>query len=116
MSRVRRALLLQMAGAAAVIACVTWLSRHYPVLEWITRAQRHIASMGNWGAVLYPLLYAGCNVLLLPGGTLAIGSGLFFGLWWGFAVNVVGSVCGAAVAFAISRWAARGWVRRHFLR
>ncbi|HEV7402089.1 MAG TPA: TVP38/TMEM64 family protein [Chthoniobacteraceae bacterium] len=116
MSRVRRALFLQLAGAAAAVVFVVWLSRHYPVLDWITQAQEHIAAMGRWGGALYPLLFAACNVLLLPAGTLAIGSGLFFGLWWGFLLNVAASVMGAAVAFSISRWAARGWVRRHFLR
>ena len=116
MSRVRRALFLQAAGALAAIVFVVWLARHYPVLAWITHAQERITAMGHWGGVLYPLLYATCNVLLLPAGTLAIGSGLFFGLWWGFLLNVAASVMGAAVAFSISRWAARGWVRRHFLR
>lgn len=115
MSRVRRALSVQLAGAAAVVGFVVWLSRHYPVLAWITQAQEHITAMGRWGGVLYPLLFAACNVLLLPAGTLAIGSGLFFGLWWGFLLNVAGSVLGAAVAFSISRWAALRWVRRRFL-
>jgi uncharacterized membrane protein YdjX (TVP38/TMEM64 family) len=116
MSRVRRALFLQAAGAVAAVVFVVWLCRHYPVLGWITQAQEHITAMGHWGGVLYPLLYAGCNVLLLPAGTLAIGSGLFFGLWWGFLLNIAASVMAASVAFSISRWAARDWVRRHFLR
>jgi uncharacterized membrane protein YdjX (TVP38/TMEM64 family) len=116
MSRVRRALYLQLAGAAAAIVFLVWLSRHYPGLAWITEAQEHITAMGRWGGVLYPLLYALCNVLLLPAGTLAVGSGLFFGLWWGCLLNVAGSVMGAAAAFSISRWAALRWVRRHFLR
>lgn len=116
MQRVKRALLLQSLGALAAIGFVVWLSRHYPVLAWITQAQEHITAMGRWGGALYPLLFAACNVLLLPAGTLGIGSGLFFGLWWGFLLNVVASVLGAAAAFSISRWAARGWVRRHFLR
>jgi uncharacterized membrane protein YdjX (TVP38/TMEM64 family) len=116
MYRVRRALFLQLAGGVAAVLFVVWLSRHYPLLAWITQAQEHITAMGRWGGVLYPLLYAACNVLLLPAGTLAIGSGLFFGLWWGFLLNVAASVLGAAGAFSISRWAAREWVRRHFLR
>ena len=72
MYRVKRALLLQVAGAVAAAVFVVWLTRHYPVLAWITQAQEYIASLGRWGGVLYPLLYALCNVLLLPGGTLAM--------------------------------------------
>jgi uncharacterized membrane protein YdjX (TVP38/TMEM64 family) len=115
MSRVRRALFLQFVGGAAAVGLLLWASRYFPLLEWITAAQHHVAAMGIWGAVLYPLLYAVCNVLLLPGGSLAIGSGLFFGLWWGFAINIAGSVLGAAVSFALSRWIGRSWVRRRFL-
>ena len=116
MTRVRRVFLLQLAGAVALIVFLGWLSRHYPLLEWVTQAQHRIAAMGDWGGVVYPLFYAGCNVLLLPAGTLGIGSGLFFGLWWGFFLNVAASVIGAAVSFSISRWAIRGWVRERFLR
>jgi uncharacterized membrane protein YdjX (TVP38/TMEM64 family) len=116
MYRVKRALFLQLAGAVVAVIFVVWFARHYPLLAWITQAQEHIAAMGRWGGVLYPLLYATCNVLLLPAGGLAVGSGLFFGLWWGFLLNVAASVMGAAVAFSISRWAALRWVRQHFLR
>jgi uncharacterized membrane protein YdjX (TVP38/TMEM64 family) len=72
--------------------------------------------MGAWGGALYPLLFAACNILLLPGGVLAIGSGLFFGLWWGTALNIAGTVLGAAASFFISRKLGRGWLERHLLR
>ena len=40
---------------------------------------------GVWSAICYPLLYACCNVLLLPGGILREHRRrIFFGLWWGF--------------------------------
>jgi uncharacterized membrane protein YdjX (TVP38/TMEM64 family) len=56
------------------------------------------------------MLFAGCNLLLLPGGVLAIGAGLFFGLWWGWAFNVLGSTVGAAAAIVIARRFGRRWV------
>jgi uncharacterized membrane protein YdjX (TVP38/TMEM64 family) len=116
MSALRRALTYQIAGLGFAILAAVWLGRHFPVVEYITRAQRKIGEMEVWGGVLYPLLFAGCNVLLLPGGVLALGSGLFFGLWWGFALNIIGSVIGAALAFFISRKLGRNWVERRFLR
>jgi uncharacterized membrane protein YdjX (TVP38/TMEM64 family) len=116
MSRIKRVFYLQFLGLIAAAVFVFWLVRYYPVLEWIGAAQRRIAEMGFWGGVLYPLLYALCNVLLLPGGVLAMGSGLFFGLWWGTALNVAGNVLGAAVSFLISRWLGRGWLERRMLR
>jgi len=116
MSRVNRAILLQVTGLLIAAGLVIWLSRHSALLEYIGIAQLKVASMGKLAAVLYPLLYALCNVLLLPGGTLALGSGLFFGLWWGFTLNVAGSTVGAAVAIALSRWALRGWLSKRLLR
>ena len=49
-------------------------------------------------------------------GTLALGSGLFFGLWRGFAVNVAGNLLSALAAMALSRRFGRGWIRRALLR
>src|SRR5882757_6730735 len=115
MSRLKRALYFQLGGLLLAVGVVTWLGRHYPVMDYIVRLQNAIGAMGWTGAVLYPLLYGACNVLLLPGGVLAIGSGLFFGIWWGFAINLVGNVGGAAVSFFISRKLGRGWVARKFL-
>ena len=115
MSKLKRALFLQLAGLAVGISTIVWASRHYPLLDGIVRLQNTIVTMGLWGAVLYPLLYAACNVLLLPAGVLAIGSGLFFGLWWGFVLNLAANVTGAACAFLISRTFGRKWIARRFL-
>src|SRR5437867_2929656 len=101
MHQVRRAFYIQLIGLALAAILVAWLAHRFPVLHYIMRAQLKIGQMEFWGGALYPMLYAGCNVLLLPGGVLAIGSGLFFGLWWGFLLNLVGNVGGAAVAFFI---------------
>src|SRR5712675_234537 len=116
MSQIKRALYLQIAGLALAVGVAAWLAHHYPVIDAIVRMQQKIGAMQFWGAVLYPLLYGACNVLLLPGGVLAIGSGLFFGLWWGFFLNVLGNVGGAAVSFFLSRKLGRGWVAKKFLR
>jgi uncharacterized membrane protein YdjX (TVP38/TMEM64 family) len=115
MSQFKRAFLFQLAGLALAAIVVVWLAHHYPVVPFIIRLQQKIGAMQFWGAVLYPLLYGTCNVLLLPGGVLAIGSGLFFGIWWGFFLNLIGNVGGAAVSFFISRKLGRRWVARKFL-
>lgn len=115
MSKIKRALFIQLAGLVLAAGILLWLGRHYAVVDYLTRLQQAIGAMGFWGAVLYPLLYATCNALLLPGGILAIGSGLFFGLWRGFALNLAGNVTGAACAFLISRTFGRRWIARKFL-
>jgi uncharacterized membrane protein YdjX (TVP38/TMEM64 family) len=116
MSRIKRAFYLQLAGLAVFVAILAWIVHRYPVLDAIVRLQNAIGALEFWGAVLYPLLYGACNVLLLPGGVLAIGSGLFFGIWWGVALNLIGNVGGAAVAFFLSRKLGRGWVERKFFK
>ncbi|MGB8170224.1 MAG: TVP38/TMEM64 family protein, partial [Chthoniobacteraceae bacterium] len=114
MSQIKRALLVQFCGLVVVLIFGAWAIHHFPVTHYLTRAQEKIGAMQFWGGVLYPLLYAACNVLLLPGGILAIGSGLFFGLWWGVFLNVAGNVTGAAISFLISRKLGRGWVEKKF--
>jgi uncharacterized membrane protein YdjX (TVP38/TMEM64 family) len=113
---VKRAFFLQSAAVVLALVVVTVLARIFPVVDYITRAQQTIGEMEVWGGLLYPVLYGACNVLLLPAGVMAIGSGLFFGLWWGFLLNLAGNVGGAAVAFFISRKLGRNWVTARFLR
>ena len=114
MSRIKRVFRLQLAGLILAALVAAWLVRTYPVADDITRAQTAIGSMEIWGGILYPLLFAACNILLLPGGIVAIGSGLFFGLWWGFLLNMAGCVAAAAAAFGISRALGRQWIERRF--
>lgn len=112
----KRALFLQLTGLALAAFALAVLSWYLPIADIIARTQHRLGAMEIWGGILYPLLYATCNVLLLPGGVLAIGSGLFFGLWWGFALNLAGNVLGAAASFVLARRLGRGWVAGKFLR
>jgi uncharacterized membrane protein YdjX (TVP38/TMEM64 family) len=116
MSKVRRAVYIQIGGLVLVSALFAVASRFFPIAEWIAQVQQRIMHLGAWSAICYPLLYACCNVLLLPGGLLSVGGGFFFGLWWGFFIVLVGNVTGAAISFIISRWIGRGWLRRKLLR
>lgn len=114
MSQIQRAVFFQLCGIFLLAGAVVALAHWFPLTSYLLQAQQRIGAMQVWGAVLYPLLFAACNVLLLPGGVIAMGSGLFFGLWWGFLLNLTGNLCGAAVAFFISRRLGRGWVERRF--
>jgi uncharacterized membrane protein YdjX (TVP38/TMEM64 family) len=109
-SSIQRSVLLQCIGLALGAVMLWLLARQFPVVDYITRAQRKIGELEVWGGVLYPLLFAACNVLLLPAGVLVIGSGLVFGLWWGFALTLFGTVFGAAVSFWLGRSLGRRWL------
>jgi uncharacterized membrane protein YdjX (TVP38/TMEM64 family) len=112
MSEVRRAIYWQLGMLVIAVALISVLSRFIPVIDFTEALQRRVMSWGIWGAICYPLLFALCNILLLPGGVLAVGGGFFFGLWWGFLIVFVGNVAAAAVSFALSRWVATRWFRQ----
>jgi uncharacterized membrane protein YdjX (TVP38/TMEM64 family) len=114
MFKIRRAIYWQFGGLVIAVALISTLSRFFPIVDLIDAAQARVMGWGNWGAICYPLLFAACNILLLPGGILAVGGGFFFGLWWGFFIVFAGNLVGAAISFALSRWVARRWFRRRF--
>jgi uncharacterized membrane protein YdjX (TVP38/TMEM64 family) len=116
MVQIRRAIIWQLAGLLVVGLTLFFLSRLFPVVDMLAEVQQHVMRWGAWSAIWYPLLYACCNVLLLPGGVLSVGAGFFFGLWWGFFIALVGNVSGAAISFFISRSIGRQWLRRKLSR
>jgi uncharacterized membrane protein YdjX (TVP38/TMEM64 family) len=101
-----RAILLHLLSLLVLAVVVAIVARWLPLVEYVTQAQRTITKLEIWGAILYPILFATVNVLLLPGGVLAIGSGLFF--------NVLGATLGAAIALTLARKWGRGWVEQRF--
>ncbi len=116
MVQMRRAIILQLSGLLVVGLLFFFLSRRFHVVEILAEVQQHVMRWGVWSAIWYPVLYACCNVLLLPGGVLSVGAGFFFGLWWGFLIALVGNVGGAAISFLISRLVGRQWLKRKLLR
>ena len=116
MSKVSRAICWQVGALFIAIALAILLSRFLPIVSFIEASQRRVISWGAWGAVCYPFLFAACNILLLPGGILAVGGGFFFGLWWGFLIVLVGNIVATVVSFALSRWIARRWFQQKLSR
>jgi uncharacterized membrane protein YdjX (TVP38/TMEM64 family) len=114
MLETRRAFYFQLATIALVLVGLSLLSRFVDVLGLVLQAQQAVMKWGEWSGVCYPFLFALCNLLLLPGGILCVGSGFLFGLWWGFFIVLVGNGISAALSFALSRWLLHGWLRRRF--
>src|SRR6266700_3701006 len=112
MLSVRRVISWQAAAVVCAIALAVGLSRFFPVVSFIEALQTRVMSWGAWAGICYPLLFAACNILVLPGGILAVGGGFFFGLWWGFLVVFVGNIVGTAISFTLSRSIASRWFQR----
>ena len=109
---VRRVIFWQGAAVVAAIALAVTLSRFFPVVSFVEALQDRVMSWGAWAGICYPLLFAACNILLLPGGVLAVGGGFFFGLWWGFLIVFTGNIVSTAISFSLSRFVARRWFQR----
>src|ERR1700694_873885 len=116
MVQIRRAIIVQLSRLIIVAIALFFLSRIFPIVDILATIQQRVMQWGAWSAICYPLLYACCNVLLLPGGVLSVGAGFFFGLWWGFLIALLGNVCGAAISFFISRSLGRQWLKRKLQR
>lgn len=112
MSKARRRLSWQFAGVLIAITLFLIAGRFLPVVDVVSRLQERVMHWGTWSAVCYPLLFGLCNLLLLPGGILSVGSGFFFGLWWGFALVLAGNCIAAAISFAVSRSIGRRWLEQ----
>src|SRR3954452_22156299 len=108
----RRGTYLQLAVLLLVIAGLLLISHFFPLVALLGILQQRVIGLGDWAGIFYPLLFAGCNVLLLPGGVLCVGAGFFFGLWWGFFIVLLGNSIAAAVSFAISRGLGVRWLQR----
>src|SRR5919201_450194 len=112
MPKVSRAICWQVGALVIAIALAIVLSRFLPIVSFVEASQQRVMSWGAWGAICYPLLFATCNILLLPGGILAVGGGFFFGLWWGFLIVFAGNLMATAISFAMSRSIASRWFRQ----
>src|SRR6059036_4363723 len=112
MLKVSRAICWQVGALVIAIVIAIVLSRFLPIVSFIEASQTRVMSWGAWAGICYPLLFAACNILLLPGGVLAVGGGFFFGLWWGFLVVLAGNIVATAISFALSRFVARRWFKR----
>ena len=116
MLSVRRVIFWQAAAVVCAIGVAVAFSHYFPVVSFVEALQARVMSWGAWAGICYPLLFAACNILLLPGGILAVGGGFFFGLWWGFLIVIAGNIIATVISFALSRFVAGHWFRRKLSR
>ncbi len=110
-SWVRPAALLAAVGLVLVSAWALGLEgRLADAREWLRQ-------LGPLGPFAFVALYAAATVAAVPGVALGVVAGALFGTLVGTAVVSAGSTIGAALAFLLSRYAARraveGWLGRN---
>ena len=73
----------------------------------ISHIETVVASSGALGPFLFAAFYACSCAFFLPAAPLSIASGYLFGPWLGTAIASLASTAGCALAFGLSRYAAR---------
>ncbi len=69
-----------------------------------------IQAKGNFGPLIYMLIYAIAPSLFLPGLPITIAGGVLFGPFWGVIYAITGATTGAGIAFFFSRYICSGFV------
>lgn len=77
---------------------------------WLKNALQWIEGWGAIGALAFIFLYIIATVAFLPGLILTLGAGVVFGVLLGTIYVFIGATIGAAAAFLVGRYGARGWV------
>jgi uncharacterized membrane protein YdjX (TVP38/TMEM64 family) len=79
---------------------------------YVPRFAAWVAGLGIWGPVVFVIGYALAAVAFIPGSILTLAAGAIFGLGKGTVLVLIGATLGAALAFLVSRYLARGAIER----
>ncbi|MGI8783696.1 MAG: TVP38/TMEM64 family protein [Acidobacteriota bacterium] len=100
--------ILVLVAAAALIAAAKYFHAQdllKSVLDWIH-------GLGAWGPAIFIAVYILATVLFVPGSVMTLGAGALFGVALGSIYVSIASTLGAACAFLVGRYLARGWVSK----
>jgi uncharacterized membrane protein YdjX (TVP38/TMEM64 family) len=108
--RAAKSALIRLIALIGIVIALFGAMKFLPVQEWLRNFDVWVAHMDVAGIFIFIGVYAVATVLLAPGSILTIGAGFAFGLWKGFLAVSAGSTFGAALAFLVARFIARGRV------
>jgi uncharacterized membrane protein YdjX (TVP38/TMEM64 family) len=106
--------LLRGLAGIVIIAVVMYVVRSPVARGIVQHVLAYISGLGAWAPVLFILAYIAACLTFFPGVLLTMGAGVLFGLALGTLYVAIGASLGAACAFLLSRYVARGWVLRRF--
>ena len=102
---------LKWAVLGVVVIGLFVASRFLPFGEWIEQFTDWIKEKGTLGIVLFAGGYVLGTILFFPGSLLTLAAGVAFGLW-GIPVALCSATVGAALAFLVARYLARGAIEK----
>ena len=106
----------KIALAVVVAGLIVIVPRFWAVNGWIEGFIDYIQAKGMWGALIFAGGYIAGTVLFLPGVLLTVGAGVAFGLFWGTVIASLSATVGAALAFLVARYLARGFIEQYALK
>lgn len=106
---------VRMTCVVVVIICFLAFLKLLPVGNMVHVLEGVVNDLGIWGPVLFILVYIMATVLMVPASALTLAAGVVFGLLGGTVVVSIASTTGAAAAFLISRYLARGMVEKRLI-
>lgn len=80
--------------------------------ELLRNALQWVDDLGAIAPIAFILIYIVATVAFLPGSVLTLGAGVLFGIIQGSIYVFFGATVGAALAFLVGRYLARGWISK----
>lgn len=106
----RGKLVLTVAILAVVVAALILGGRQAG--QYLPQFAAWVEGLGFWGPLVFILGYALATVAFVPGSLLTLAAGAIFGLARGTLYTFLGATLGAAAAFLVARYVARGAIER----
>jgi uncharacterized membrane protein YdjX (TVP38/TMEM64 family) len=69
---------------------------------------------GHWAIVGFLGLYFILTLVGIPAIPITVAGGVFFGIFWGTLLSIIGATLGAIAAFRLTRSCLRKWVQKNF--
>jgi uncharacterized membrane protein YdjX (TVP38/TMEM64 family) len=83
------------------------LARVFGLGEKLELLKDWITGLGQWGPIVFVLIYIIATIAMVPGTALTVGAGALFGSVTGVILVSIGSTVGATICFLIARYFAR---------
>ena len=100
--------------ALFLFSLFSWFQSNIRLSEIPDALHKWMSDFGLFkSAAIYITLYTIRPLILFPATLLTVASGLIFGPWLGILFTIIGENASANLAFCLSRWFGKDWVRQH---
>lgn len=100
----RLAAYLVLAGVLLLLASLSFLTPAFKQFTSPTYIRDLLLSWGNWGYILYILLYVASIPLPVPSAPVIFGGGYIYGAWLGMFLSLIAVIIGGTISFYLTRW------------